>query len=75
MDHERAVFMGDPGCLGEGVETLFFLVRPEVVPFVLYKGKHLYLIQYKIHKTQGYDEGETGGCYGVCSGGGCCGSV
>ena len=33
VDHERAVFAGDPGCLSAGVETLSFLVGLEVIPF------------------------------------------
>ena len=44
MDHERAVFAGDPGCLGASVEALSFLVCLEVeaVPFVRDKGKDLF---------------------------------
>ena len=41
VDHERAVFAGDPGCLSAGVETLSFLVGLEVVPFVGDKGENM----------------------------------
>ena len=42
VDHERAVFAGDPGCLGASVEALSFHVCLEVVPFVRDKGKDLF---------------------------------
>ena len=42
VDHERAVFAGDPGCLSAGVETPSFLVGLQVVPFVSDKGENLF---------------------------------